>query len=68
MSHKLRYDKHYGLEFSYTNKSLIDKLSNVGYENSLYINALSFNNIDYLSLQMEIKYLITELGHFMKVD
>jgi len=57
--YNLKYNKHYGVEAEYTNKSLIDSLAKGEYENKLYLNGIYFNDGDYINLQNR-----DYIGHF----
>jgi len=62
--YNLRYKEHYGIEFYYKNNSFINKLNDFGFENKLYINALYFNDEDYLNLQLKDKINHHKIGSF----
>ncbi len=60
----LRYDKHYGIEFIYKNSNLFSWLSQKGFQNAFYINALNFNDTEYLALQLDDTLSHHKVGSF----
>ncbi len=62
--HNLKYNKHYGVEIYYRNKNLLPFLTQAGYKNALYINALQFNDTEYLNLQFKDKMAHHKVGSF----
>ena len=60
----LKYNEHYGAELNYINNSLIDVLSNNGYENKLYINSVYMSDADYINLQVDNKFKHLKIGPY----
>ncbi len=54
----LIHRKHYGIELSYLNQSLLDAFAKNGFDNQLYINGVYFNDGDYFNLTR------TSLSHY----
>ena len=49
--YNIRYNKHYGAELYYKDKTFIDSLSKDGYQNALYLNGIYLTDKDYINLQ-----------------
>ncbi len=63
-THSLAYNKHYGIELFYKNNSLFDALKKKGFSNKLYINATTFNDNEYFTMQERDLLSHHTLGNF----
>ncbi len=56
----LKNDSHYGIEAIYSSSDLLGGYKPDGYSDALYMNILSFNDIDYLNLQKDRLYHLSD--------